>query len=113
MLRARWPISDSLLFVVSDDIKILLLLLKAAEETQGSEIEAALGPTVPRCRPKQRFHFFVFVFDSGATARRVKSGHVGKYGRTQAPSHDQPVCFDGWLRRRSSEAAPPSGPLAV
>lgn len=64
MLRTRWPISASLLFVVSDDIKILLLLLKAAEETQGSDIEAALGPTVPSCRPKQRFHFFLFSFST-------------------------------------------------
>lgn len=56
MLRTRCPISNSLLFVVSDDIKILLLLRKAAEETQGSEIKAALGPTVARRRPKQHFH---------------------------------------------------------
>lgn len=63
MLRTRCPISDGLFFVVSDDIKILLLLLKAAEETQGAEIEAALGPTVPRC-PKQHFYFFLVLLST-------------------------------------------------
>lgn len=35
--RESRPISCALLFVVGDDIKILLLLLKAAEEIQGWE----------------------------------------------------------------------------
>lgn len=40
-------------------------------------------------------------------------GYVSKYGGTQASSNDQPVCFDGRLRRGSGEAASSSGPLAV
>lgn len=43
----------------------------------------------------------------------VESGYVGEHGGTQASSNDQPVCFDGRLRRGSGEAASTSGPLAV
>lgn len=113
MLRSRRPISERLLFVVSDDMKILLLLPEAAEETRALRPRQRWVRRFRRVAPSNISTFSASVVDAGTTARRVESGHVGKYGRTQASSHDQPVCFDGRLRRRSSEAAPPGGPLAV
>lgn len=103
------PISHVLLFVVGDDMKILLLLLKAAEGLRGWGGQGRLGG-VDR---NDNLTFSPPVFNIDVTARCVESGHVGEYGRTEASSHDQPVCFDGWLRRRSGKAAPPGGPLAV
>lgn len=77
--------------------------------------QGGLGLNVLWCRSKSTFRLFFFVLFSTLKQLRVarKSGDVGEYGRTQTSSHDQPVCFDGWLRRRSGEAAPTSGPLAV
>lgn len=67
------------------------------------------GVKVQSRRSKSRFFLFTLVSESSCQ----ESGHVGKYGRAEAPSDDQPVCFDGWMRRGSGEAASPSGPLAV
>lgn len=57
-MRSSRPISVDLRFVVSDDIKILLLLLKSAAE----ETRDALGP-------KQHSHFVGFVF--GLSGKRL------------------------------------------
>lgn len=88
-------------------MKILLLVLRAAAgggQSGGDLLRLIWGDS---------FVLFLRFLGTYAAWRCGGRSHVGEYGRTPASSDDQPVCFDGGLRRGSGEAAPAGGPLAV